>query len=121
MLGASCVTTYSEYRKDEPVNAGGMCSCCGAGGHIDGPDDYWLVMKAGFTDSDGIFMSMLCAGPGGVGCFEEIRADRKKRKSTFRDEMAGMIADLLDDDLDWAQAMFEDADHFRMLDIPGEA
>ena len=120
MVKAKCVTSYDSYRPDESAHPGGMCSCCGAGPRIDAEDDWWLVFKAGFCDSDGVFMSMLCAGPDGSGCLEDIRADSDRREPSFRDEAAALIADLLGDDLDGAQAMFEDADSLGMLDIPGE-
>ena len=114
---AACVTNPSQF--DNPkklLSPGGMCSCCGAGPRVDGSFDWWLVFKAGFADSDGVFMSMLCGGPDGSGCYPDLKADRDRRKPTFRDEAAAMIADLLGDDIDGAQAMFEDAEYLGMLD-----
>ena len=120
LVKGKCVTSYDSYRPDDPVRPGGMCSCCGAGPRIQDEHDWWLVFKAGVCDFDGVFMSMLCVGPGGVGCLEEIRPDADRRKPSFRDDAAELIADLLGDDLDGAQAMFEDADYLGMLDVPGK-
>jgi hypothetical protein len=114
---AMCITFASQF--DNPkglLSPGGMCSCCGAGPRVDGLFDWWLVFKAGFTDSDGVFMSMLCGGPDGSGCLPDLRAEHDRRKPSFRDEAAAIINDLLGDDIDGAQAMFEDADYLGMLD-----
>jgi hypothetical protein len=114
---ATCITFASQF--DNPgglLSPGGQCACCGASPRVDGPFDWWLVFRAGFCDPDGVFMAMLCGGPGGVGCLPELRADAAMRKPTFRDEAATIISDLLGDDLDGARAMFEDADFLGMLD-----
>jgi hypothetical protein len=114
---ARCITFASQFDNPEGLlSPGGMCSCCGAVPRVDGAFDWWLVFKASFCDADGVFMAMLCGGPGGVGCLPELRAESDGRKPTFRDEAASVIADLLGDDLDGAQAMFEDAEYLGMLD-----
>jgi hypothetical protein len=64
-----------------------------------------------------VFYSMLCGGPAGEGCLQEVRAENARRKRTFRDEAADIIAVLNGDDADGMQADFEDADFMGMLDI----
>ncbi len=116
LLGAMCITSYDDYRPEAKVSVGGMCSCCGASGHVDGPDDWWLVMRAGFCDSDGVFMSMLCVGPDGTGCFTEIRDQSRKRPVSLRDMAAAEISELLGDDVDGAQSLMDDFEYLGMLD-----
>jgi hypothetical protein len=116
LMGARCITSFDGYRPRDPVRVGGMCSCCGASGRVDGPDDWWLVMRAGFNDPDGVFMSMLCVGPDGSGCFTEIREDSKKRPPSLRDLAAAEISDLLGDDVDGAESLMDDLDYLGMLD-----
>ena len=94
-----------------------MCSCCGAGPRVTDEHDWWLVFKAGLCDSDGVFYSMLCDGPSGEGCLSVIRAENKRRKPTFRDDVADIISMMNGDDVDGMQTDFEDADFLGMLDI----
>lgn len=116
-FGASCITFASQF--DNPkglIEPGGMCSCCGAGPRVDDEREWWLIMKAGLSDSDGVFYSMLCVGCDSTGCLEEIRAANKKRPSTFRDEASTLIMEMMGDDVDGAEAMMEDFGYLGMLD-----
>ena len=109
ILGAQVVTFASQF--DNPktwLQAGGMCSCCGAGPRIDGIADWWLVFKAGLADGDGVYYSMLCDNPTRDGCLTEIRRENERRKKTARDEAAEIVTELMDGDLDGAEAMMED-------------
>jgi hypothetical protein len=118
MLQATVITFESQFDNPKSLTEpGGMCSCCGAGPRITGREDWWLVFKAGLCDSDGVFYSMLCDNPTGDGCLSAIGRENAKRKPTFRDEAADIIASMNGDDVDGMQAEFEDADRMGMLDI----
>jgi hypothetical protein len=115
---AKAITFDSQFDNPERRFApGGMCSCCGASGRVDGEDDWWLVFRAGLVDSDGEYYAMLCGGPDGSGCLAEVRAENARRTPTFRDEAAALVTDLLGDDLDGAQALMEDFGDLGMLDL----
>jgi hypothetical protein len=112
------VITFEPCR-DNPkkrIAPGGMCSCCGASPRVDGADDWWLVFKAGLCDSDGVFYSMLCGGPSGEGCLEEVRAENAKRKRSPRDDMASMSRMLNGDDVDGMDADMDDMEFLGLLD-----
>ena len=93
----------------------GSCSCCGARPVAKGsgkwnpwgegpPRDFdWYVYETRLVDSDGIYMAQLCGDVDGDGCLSDV--DR-----AAPNEHAGqrVIADLLGDDTDGAQAMIED-------------
>ncbi len=99
---------------DNEHHPGGMCSCCGSGPNAtpDWRDEPWYVFRAGFCDSDGIYLSMLCEG-----CLEELEFDYKQRPKTLRDEMAEAVNELLGDDIDGAQSMMEDLPPLDELDL----
>jgi hypothetical protein len=121
MFKAKVITFESQFGNPRNLTEpGGMCSCCGAGPRVTDEHDWWLVLRAGLCDSDGVFYSMLCGGTSGDGCLEEIRHQNAKRKPTFRDEAASIIALLNGDDVDGMQSEFEDADQLGMLDIGDE-
>lgn len=98
-LGAKVIT----YESEGLELPGGMCSCCGGGPEMEGPGRPWLIFRAGLCDSDGVFYGQLCEG-----CLDDVRAEAKRRGKTVRDERAAVIADLLGDDIDGAEALMED-------------
>jgi len=111
------ITFESQFNNPKQLtDAGGKCSCCGAGPRVTDEHDWWLVFKAGLCNSDGMFYAMLCDGPSGEGCLSVIRAENTRRKPTFRDDVADIISMMNGDDVDGMQADFEDADFMGMLD-----
>ena len=119
MHKGTCITFDSQF--DNPrklLSPGGMCSCCGAGPRVTDEHDWWLVFKAGLSDSDGVFYSMLCVGCDGSGCLPEVRAANARRKPTFRDEAGALVMDLMGDDIDGAESMMDDADFAEMFELP---
>lgn len=118
MHKATAITFESQFDNPKKLTSpGGMCSCCGASGRVSDEHDWWLVFKAGLCDSDGVFFSMLCGGPDGSGCLEEIRHQNAKRERTFRDDAADLIRTMNGDDVDGMESDFDDADYLGMLDI----
>src|SRR3954452_9730157 len=118
MFKAKVIIFESQFDNPKSLSEpGGQCSCCGAGTRVTSVYDWWLVLKAGLCDSDGVFYSMLCGGPSVEGWLEEIRHQNAKRKRTFRDDAADIIVMMNGDDVDGMEAEFEDADFLGMLDI----
>ena len=85
----------------------GMCSCCGHGASMENSgnnhnednylDNFWLF-KAGYCDSDGIYMARLCANLAiQEGCLYDI--DPKEASKDIQD-MANLANSLLADDND---------------------
>ncbi len=98
------------FEKDGQLHAGGMCRCCGSGPNIQ-PDyqhEPWFIYKANLCDADGVFYAMACQD-----CLEEIRLANNMRPKTDRDEMAEIISELMDDDLDGSQSMMDDLTGFE--------
>lgn len=102
-MHAARVVTFTDREGEE--KPGGMCGCCGSGPEETPSwrEEPWFVYRAGICDSDGVYYSMLCEG-----CLEEIRAQKARRKSTFRDAVASEVTSLMGDDLDGAQSFMED-------------
>ena len=90
----------------------GSCSCCGASPRSKddgkpcqgpgGPYD-WYVYETRLVDSDGIYMARLCGDVDGDGCLSDVERSRPGRH-----EREKVIAGLLGDDTDGAQALIED-------------
>jgi len=102
------------YDSGDGRKPGGQCSCCGSGPDAEPGwrNEPWYVYRAGFCDSDGAYMSMLCEG-----CLEELEHDYESRPRTLRDEMADTINHLLGDDIDGAQSMMDDLTGYDLDDF----
>jgi hypothetical protein len=117
MFKAKVITFESQFDNPKKLTSpGGMCSCCGAGPRVSDEHDWWLVFRAGLCDSDGVFYAMLCGGPSGEGCLEEIRHENAKRKRTVRDDAAAVTRMMNGDDVDGMAADMDDFEFLGMLD-----
>jgi hypothetical protein len=115
---AKVITFESQFDNPKSLTSpGGMCSCCGAGPRVCDEHDWWLVFQAGLCDSDGVFYSMLCGGPSGEGCLQEIRYENAKRQRSFKDDAADVVRLLNGDDVDGMEADMDDLGSMGLLDI----
>ncbi len=98
------------FEKDGQLHPGGACRCCGCGPNA--KPGYQLepryIYKANLCDADGVFYSTCCED-----CLEETRMANNMRPKTDRDEMAEIIGELMDDDLDGSQSMMDDLTGFE--------
>ncbi|MCA9068059.1 MAG: hypothetical protein KDA84_04015 [Planctomycetaceae bacterium] len=98
-------STVIVFEKNGQLHPGGACRCCGCGPNArpDYQHEPRYIYKANLCDADGVFYAMACED-----CLEEIRLANRLRPKTDRDEMAEIIGEMMDEDLDGSQSMMDD-------------
>jgi len=77
----------------------GSCSCCGAESHPDRGQGAWYMYRAGWCDSDGVYMARLCGDFYGSGCISEVSPGESERAQE-RTLRAKIMLDMMPEEAD---------------------